>query len=180
MVRSSLSFYYRDKKQTGVTLVELMVTIAVLSILSAIAIPSFSSILDSSASEEQTRELVRLLNYARTEAVRRNEAVSVQPISATATSADWEKELVVFVNDDRTGAGLYSNGQTILRQHAADRISDVSITTNNNNLIISFAPSGMLVNSQQALVFKVCGKEKHRQLNVSRSGLVNSGKLSSC
>ena len=61
----------------GFTLVELMVTVAVAAVLLAIAVPSFTSIVNSSRLTAQANEVVAALQSARMEAVRRNARVSV-------------------------------------------------------------------------------------------------------
>jgi len=63
----------------GFSLVELMVTIAVLAILLAIGIPSFASLIASNRLTSATNELVAALQTARTEAIRRNVRVTVCP-----------------------------------------------------------------------------------------------------
>lgn len=58
--------------QQGFTLIELMVTIALLAILLALATPSFTSIINSNRLASHANELVASLQTARMEAVRRN------------------------------------------------------------------------------------------------------------
>ena len=61
----------------GFTLVELLVTIVVLSILSAIAYPAFQELLNNNRTAGQARELGVLLAFARSEAIRQNADVGV-------------------------------------------------------------------------------------------------------
>lgn len=56
----------------GFTLIELMVTVAVLVILVAIAIPSFTGIINANRLTAASNELVAALQYARSEAIRTN------------------------------------------------------------------------------------------------------------
>ena len=59
-------------KQDGITLIELMVTIAVIAILATIAVPSFQEIIKRNQVAAQTNELIALIHLARNEAIRRN------------------------------------------------------------------------------------------------------------
>ncbi|MFC4727894.1 GspH/FimT family pseudopilin [Coralloluteibacterium thermophilus] len=58
----------------GFTLIELMVTIAVLAIMVAIAFPSFQGVIRSNRAATATNEMIAAINLARTEALRSNYA----------------------------------------------------------------------------------------------------------
>lgn len=69
----------------GVTLIELMVTIAVAAILLAIATPSFTSLINSNRLTSASNEMVATLQAARMEAVRLNTTVNVEVDSGTGS-----------------------------------------------------------------------------------------------
>ena len=68
----------------GFTLVELMVTVAVLLIVVTIAIPGFSALTSRQRADTETGDFYRALNYARLEAINRGKNVRVVPASGTA------------------------------------------------------------------------------------------------
>ena len=76
-----------SKKQSGVTLIELLIAIAILSILLAIAVPNFGSWLQNTQIRTATESIKNGLQLARAEAIRRNEPVSF--ILASTTSTAW-------------------------------------------------------------------------------------------
>ena len=55
----------------GITLIELVVTIAVLAVAVAIAVPSYNTLITTNRIASEVNELVASLQYARREAVRR-------------------------------------------------------------------------------------------------------------
>lgn len=69
-------------QQSGFTLIELMVTVAVAAVLLSIAAPSFSRLIASNRITAQTNEFVGGLNLARAEAVRQGQGVSIRSDSA--------------------------------------------------------------------------------------------------
>jgi len=64
-----------QQKQSGFTLIELMIVVIVLGILAAIALPSFQSTLERRRLVGATDILYANLQYARTEAIKQNQAV---------------------------------------------------------------------------------------------------------
>ncbi len=72
------------KTKAGFTLVELMVTLAVAAILLSIAAPSFSDFIQNNRITSTTNNLIAHLQYARSEAVSKGQAVVLARTSATA------------------------------------------------------------------------------------------------
>ena len=84
------------KKQNGVTLIELMIAIAVLAVLLGIGIPSFQDTIRTNRVAAITNDLVGALQFARSEAVRRGEDVTVCSSNDQATcSGTWSDGWVV-------------------------------------------------------------------------------------
>ncbi|MFP4294722.1 MAG: GspH/FimT family pseudopilin [Halothiobacillaceae bacterium] len=65
------------EKTTGFSLIELMITIAVLAIVLAIAVPSFSFLVQSNRATTLANDLTTAITFARSEAIRRGENVTL-------------------------------------------------------------------------------------------------------
>lgn len=77
------------KKIKAFTLLELIVTLSIVTILMLLAIPSFTNLIKESRLTSQINDLVGALVYARSEAIKRNETVVVE--AAGGSWADgWE------------------------------------------------------------------------------------------
>ena len=150
----------------GFTLVELMITVAVMVILAAIATPSMTAMLNNSRAAGQTEELVASLQLARAEAIRRNARVTVCAgtggvCNGSATWANWtifgrDNTLAVPVND-------------VIR----DTNASGSVQVTGPAAGIVFKPSG-LIDTQQTLQVVKAGQQ--RCLRVLISGVVTASK----
>ncbi len=84
------------EKENGFTLIELMVTIAVMAIIATLAAPSFGDMMLRQNLNRSTQELVSTLNEARAQAVLERREVTVQlnttPVANTVTQRNWMPE----------------------------------------------------------------------------------------
>jgi type IV fimbrial biogenesis protein FimT len=92
----------------GFTTIELMVTLTVVMVLLAIAIPSFSAISAQNRLAAATNDLAAAFSLARQTAVTRNASVALCAGDAvhgchTSTDWDWSRGWLVFMDRDRDG-----------------------------------------------------------------------------
>jgi type IV fimbrial biogenesis protein FimT len=77
------------KRNAGFTLLELMTSVAVLGVLSAVAVPSFTNMINRNRLASQSNELLSAIQFARIEAIRSNARITFcGTASATANAED--------------------------------------------------------------------------------------------
>ena len=140
------------KRDTGFTLIELMVTLAVAALLLAGAVPTMRSITQNNLLAAVTNRLVATFQFARSEAVERRTQVSVCAANADATacsqSATWDTQgWLSFVDLDGDGV-MDTGGDTILKVWGPLEVS-ASITVQDGNST-ALSSMGWLQNGIQA------------------------------
>ena len=71
-------------RNRGFTLMEMLVTLAVVAIVASLAVPSFQNMIATQRVRSAANDLVTALNLARSEAVKRNRIVTVTPAGTWA------------------------------------------------------------------------------------------------
>lgn len=98
--------YPISQSQRGFTLMELMLTITVMAVLLGLAVPNFLATVRNNRLISQNNEFIGALNFARSEALKRSDAVSVCASADQATCSgdtDWTTGYIIFVDRDADG-----------------------------------------------------------------------------
>lgn len=108
------------KAARGFTLIEMMVTIAILVVLIAAVGPSFAEVLRSNRLATQSNSLFTALVLTRSEAVKRNHAAGLCKSSDGATcvtSGNWEQGWLIF--PDKDNDGTKDSDEAVIRAYGA-------------------------------------------------------------
>ncbi len=138
----------KSQQMSGFTLYELMIALAIGSVIMVLGLPSFKGVMDNQRMTSATNELVMTLNLAKSEAIKRVAYVSVckssDGVSCTAAGTSWDDGWIVFANATVANLGSVDAGDEILRVYPAlrDSISLTPIGTVDG--FLSFRPSGTL------------------------------------
>lgn len=152
----------------GFTLIELMITVAIMSVMLTIGLPSFQSIIASSRLTSSVNAMVSALQLARFEALKQHKSVAVQK-----KGTNWQDGWDVFVDYDDDGT--LDDGEKLI---SYDRLNiAVSVTGNGYSTYASYDSSGR-INKVGNFLFKT--ESECRKVVVAATGRVRVETPSSC
>jgi type IV fimbrial biogenesis protein FimT len=132
--------------ESGMTLVELMVTIMLVAILMTIGIPSYRYVTNSNRATSEVNSLLADMQFARAEAIKEGQFVTVCPstnsTSCVANSSIWNTGWIVF--SDVNGNGIVDAGDTVLRVEKAFSVAGDSFISDNNVSVLTFNREGFV------------------------------------
>ena len=153
---------------SGFTMVELLVTIAILGIITAIGIPGLSEFIVKTRVDSQVSEIHRLILTARNTAINTGQNVTICPLSGNTCGTNWHSEVSVFV--DNNNDGDYDANDTLVKVKSAIQNGD-KLQYAQSSLV--YTPSGTLSGGAAATPFNYCPNghtDKSRGIVVSASG----------
>ncbi len=140
-----------NRVSKGFTLIELMVTIAIVAIMASIAVPSFQNFVRQTRVTTQTNDFITGLNYARSESIKQGRRVTMCKSADLATciaAGNWAQGWILFVDTD--GNGTKAAAETMLRVHAAMSGGSSLIGGATVSNWIQYMPTGMAVGNGAA------------------------------
>jgi type IV fimbrial biogenesis protein FimT len=184
------------KAQRGFTLIELMISLVILGVLSAMAVPSFQKLIVTSSITSDANAIMSDLALARSEAARTGSPVTIclSTDGATCNSTSWSGSTGRLVFTDSSTSGTIgtvdsSAGDKILRYTAS--LSNTSNKVNTNNMpnagYLTYTSTGVVkgLSSGNDATLTVCRSTKYSgtTITISVTGRASSSTvatLSSC
>ncbi len=171
------------RKNSGFTIIELMVAVTVLGILLGFGIPSFQTMLQNNRMTSQINNFITSLLLARSEAIKGNRIVYLCASTAgtACDGANWEEGWMTYIDGNNDGAYSATSACTtanfdcILTVNAAlqggNTLRGSALTLPNDiTTSIGYTPTG---ESDKNGVFTVCdprGDSNHKGIRVSPTG----------
>lgn len=149
----------QSSRQLGMTLIELAIAMAVLALVLAMAIPSFSQISANSALRGTAMDLVMAVNTARAESVSLRVPVDMVPVDGNDWASGWRLEFPA-PHDEMNSDFVPRSGV---------QVAEASALT-----AVQFRPNGT---ASVAAEFSVCdGRtgERGRTIRLNRLGRLNN------
>lgn len=159
------------KTQSGFSLIELMVAVAIVAILASIATPSLTDMLAQNRLSTQVNDLIGAVNFARSEAIKRNQNISLCRTSSAdsmgcADGGTWSHWIVV------TGAG-----NVLRRGSVSGAGSTLTVSSTLDSARLTFASSGLSTALDAANTLTVCTPRSDRD-NVATIAVGVAGRTS--
>lgn len=163
-------------RSTGLSVFEVLITLTVLGILAALAVPSFREAALNGASTAQSNDLATAFSLARSEATK--QAVSVR---VSAVGGDWQAGWEVAT--DRNRSGTIDGADVVLRIGDQAREGFIWVVQDQGGGAVAdvwFNASGRLVGMAQPVVVTIRRPDgdasKSRRLCIALSGRLESKK----
>ena len=157
----------------GFTVIELMVSIAIAGILTAVAMPSFNDFMTSTRVDNEISELHRILLTARNTAINTGQNVTVCPLNiSNICSTNWQGEISVFTNT--ASNSIYDPlNETLIKVKGSVTTGDLLQYSQSS---VIYTPAGRLSNNISD-TFSYCPQsnaDMSRGIDVTISGRVYS------
>ncbi len=165
-------------RQSGLTVIEMMVTLAIAGVLLGIALPAFNGFMLQSNMEASANDFNLAVIYARSESIRRGSPVSVRAAASAGAGDEWGGGYCVVV-------GAPANCTGSLRDFDATggtRIMNMAAPLDNVSLL-TFDSRGLLTNLTpgQSAVLSLCSTDTNedpgRSINLNAMGRVSVEEL---
>ena len=161
----------RRKQNMGFTVMELLLAIAVLAILTTLAVPSFTQFIQNNRLAGQANEMVATFQFARSEALKRSLNVRACASDDNAgCSGAWTDGWIVIADEG-------GDDEELLRVWPAPA-DGFQITASSS--YVGFEPTGAsedAVEQQFSLMLSGCTNDNARDVFVERTGRVASERV---
>lgn len=178
------------RQARGFTLLELMITVALMAIILGLAVPSFRDLIQNNRATTQANDLVSFLQLARSEALKIGQPVTICPANVTAETlacgSDWSLGWMVY--RDANAAGSSSSGVAEEIRASRPPAAGLSLDWSGSRDFLRYLPDGRIdavsMPSSQGqgqdpppltflLATASCTRDNAREITIERIGRIS-------
>ncbi|WNC73343.1 GspH/FimT family pseudopilin [Thalassotalea psychrophila] len=174
MINISSHVHYLHRKKNGFSLIELMVTIAIMSSLFTIGMPSYNDLIQRYHIKTEVDKWLLVLNHARQAAITSGNIITLCPSgNGFSCGKYWHEGAILFIDNNRDHRK--DNNEVILEVvEASNKQQVLTWRAFQNRNYIQFQQNGFTWNQNGTL--RVCSDDPslkyNRALIVTRSGRI--------
>ncbi len=179
----------RSLTQRGFTLPELVVTVALAGIVAATAVPSFQELIRENRLSGQVNDFVAVHNFARSEAIRRGQVVSLCASSdgaSCAATGGFEQGWITF-NEIGVRDCAVGDGEEVMRVRTAlepvvGGASQQTVTSTRPSAVrcFSYQPNGLAMGGGVGLqngTYRFCDERQGERNSARHVVFSNTGRM---
>jgi type IV fimbrial biogenesis protein FimT len=159
----------QPKKPSGMTLIELLIGLATLSILVSLSVSGFSRLIDAARMNSNVNDLVHSFHTARQISRAKGTEITVCKSpdgQQCTTTGNWDDGWLIFANLDQDSPPQLDPGETLLEVHGS--VTALNITSNRR--AFSMRPFGKRSTNGTLIYCDRRGSESARSVIVSYTG----------
>lgn len=148
------------KKNTGFTIIELMIVVALMAIFLSLAAPSMSNIIKNNHLATQANAFVTAMQLARSEAIKRGAGVAVTATDSSVASNEWGR-----------GWSVSASGTTLQTFEALPPANTLNSVANRTSF--QYQSTGLIDNADTLQLCDDRTGETGRQITITATGRVS-------
>lgn len=176
------------QKNSGFTVIELMVVVVVVGVLASLAAPSFQAMIANNKIATYSEELTSAMNFARIEAVKRSTSVSLCRTTDgenCASAGDWNTGFLVYVDtasETAATTSMAANGLLKVYPSVAAKGGVIDVKRNGSAIgFVRFTSLGTLAKNVSGdatfgVSFKNCKGNQKRVTTLKSSGIASTAR----
>jgi type IV fimbrial biogenesis protein FimT len=170
----------RFVRQHGLTVIELLVSLAVASVLIGLALPAFNNFVAQQTLTAQLNDFIVAVQYARSEAGRRGAFISVHAQNSGDNANEWGPGYCVVVAPPPTAVVCPNDGTELRTLTALGNSKLDGVGGLDGVSTLTFNSRGLLVGTAGTLDLCQAGRTTGRTISISTIGRVSARTKTDC
>ncbi len=164
----------------GFTLIELLISISILFIISAMSLPSFSSILSKTRQDGEISMLMSHLQLTRKEAIYKNRTMLMcksKDQLKCSSDAQWEDGWLIFYDENKNKQRDDNENITSIKRKTNQQIKIIYRSFSGSNKYVKFYNKGYSHTNGTFIICNPLGAEHTKTVVLSQTGRIRLNEM---